>query len=287
MVKCDACDVAMTHHKKRHVLICHTCDAERACPPGCPHCRAPKLFYGGIGTERLEREIETFFGDYAARRMDSDTMRGSGSHERVLKAFENGDVRILLGTQMIAKGLDFPNVTLVGVVSADTALHLPDFRSSEKTFQLLAQVAGRTGRGEKPGRVIVQTYSPEHPAICRAALHDFEGFAAEELPFREMYGVPPFGRVVRVIARGPAEATVQSYMNDLGAAFREAADPSVRILGPAAAPIVKIRNLYRYHLQLRCPKSKPLQVLTATVPIRHPAPAHVEVAVDVDPISML
>ena len=287
VVKCHACDVAMTYHKNRHILICHTCDAERACPPSCPHCRAPKLFYGGIGTERLEREIQTVFGDFAARRMDSDTMRGSGSHERALKAFENGDVRILLGTQMIAKGLDFPNVTLVGVVSADTALHLPDFRSSEKTFQLLAQVAGRTGRGEKPGRVIVQTYSPDHPAIRLAALHDFVGFAAEELPMREKYGVPPYGRIVRVIARGPAEATVQAYMNDLGAAFRAAADSSVRILGPAPAPVLKIRNLYRFHLQLRCPKSKPLQALTAAVPNRHPAPAHVEVAVDVDPISTL
>jgi primosomal protein N' (replication factor Y) len=148
-------------------------------------------------------------------------------------------------------------------------------------------VAGRTGRGEKLGRVIVQTYSPENPAIRLAALHDFVGFAAEELPMREKYGVPPFGRIVRVIARGPAEATVQAYMNDLAAAFRAGADPSVRILGPAPAPVLKIRNLYRYHLQLRCPKSKPLQVLTATVPIRNPAPAHVEVALDVDPNSML
>jgi primosomal protein N' (replication factor Y) len=287
VVKCHACDVAMTYHKKRHMLMCHTCDAERACPPSCPHCGAPKLFYGGIGTERLEREIQTIFAEFAARRMDSDTMRGSGSHERVLKAFQNGDVRILLGTQMIAKGLDFPNVTLVGVVSADTALHLPDFRSSEKTFQLLAQVAGRAGRGEKPGRVIVQTYSADHPAIKRAAHHDFVGFADEELPHRQRYGVPPYARIVRVIARGHMEATVESYMNELGDAFRAAADPSVRILGPAPAPIKKIRNLYRFHLQLRCPKSKPLQVLTATVPNQHPAPAHVEIAVDVDPISML
>ena len=155
--------------------------------------------------------------------------------ERVLKAFQSGDVRILLGTQMIAKGLDFPNVTLVGVVSADTALHLPDFRAAERTFQLVAQVAGRTGRGDKPGRVIVQTFSPEHPAIRLAALHDFVGFAEYELPIRKDFGVPPFGRLVRVIARGPNEAAVQSYMDDLHAAFRSDADPSVRILGPALA----------------------------------------------------
>ena len=185
VVKCHACDVAMTYHKQRHILLCHTCDAERPCPEACPSCRAPKLFYGGIGTERLEREIQSAFPDYPARRMDSDTMRGTGSHERVLAAFETGAIRILLGTQMIAKGLDFPNVTLVGVVSADTALHLPDFRAAEKTFQLVAQVAGRTGRGDKLGRVIVQTYAPEHPAIRLAAHHDFVGFAAEELPMRK------------------------------------------------------------------------------------------------------
>jgi primosomal protein N' (replication factor Y) len=205
-------------------------------------------------------------------------MHGIGSHERVLKAFQNGEVRILLGTQMIAKGLDFPNVTLVGVVSADTALHLPDFRAGEKTFQLLAQVAGRTGRGDKPGRVLVQTYAPDQPAIRLAAEHDFVGFAETELPVREEYGVPPFGA---------SEASVQAYLNDLAAGLRAEADPSVRVLGPAAAPVVKIRNLYRFHLQLRCPNSKPLQALATAVARRFPTPEGVEVAVDVDPISML
>jgi primosomal protein N' (replication factor Y) (superfamily II helicase) len=287
VIKCHACDVATTYHKKRHVLICHTCDAERTCPTACPRCGAPKLYYGGIGTERLEREIQLAFPDFAARRMDSDTMRGSGSHERVLRAFQNGEVRILLGTQMIAKGLDFPNVTLVGVVSADTALHLPDFRAAEKTFQLVAQVAGRTGRGDKRGRVIVQTYSPDHPAIRLAALHDFVGFAERELPVRKEFGVPPYGRLVRVIARGGTEANVQSYMDGLGDGLRAEADPSVRILGPAPAPVTKIRNLYRFHLQLRCPKSKPLQTLASAIGRRYAPPEGVEVAVDVDPISML
>ena len=152
-------------------------------------------------------------------------MRGRGSHEQVLAAFKAGEVRILLGTQMIAKGLDFPNVTLVGVVNADTALHLPDFRAAERTFQLVAQVAGRTGRGDRPGRVLVQTYSPDHPAIRLAARHDFVGFAASELPEREKYGVPPFGRLVRLIARGPEEAAVHAYMNELADGFRAAADP--------------------------------------------------------------
>ena len=148
VVKCHACDVAMTYHKKRHILICHTCDAERSARRRAPTAAHPKLFYGGIGTERLEREIQTIFGDYAARRMDSDTMRGSGSHERVLKAFKSGDVRILLGTQMIAKGLDFPNVTLVGVVSADTALAFAGFPRRREDLPARGPGGGRTG-GEK------------------------------------------------------------------------------------------------------------------------------------------
>jgi len=287
VVKCHACDVAATYHRSRHTLICHTCDAERACPPACPGCGAPALHYGGIGTERLEREIRAAFPDVVARRMDSDTMRSPGSHEEVLDAFKAGRVRILLGTQMIAKGLDFPNVTLVGVVNADTALHLPDFRAAERTFQLVAQVAGRTGRGDRPGRVVVQTYAPDHPAIRSAAKHDFEEFAQNELPEREKYGVPPFGRLVRLIARGSEDRVVSAYMKDLAAALRLVADSSVRVLGPAPAPIVKIRNLFRFHLQLRCPNSRPLQNLMNTVPRQQPAPHGVELAIDVDPITML
>ncbi len=287
VVKCHACDVAATYHKSRHILVCHTCDAERACPPACPSCRATGLHYGGIGTERLEKEILAAFPEYPSRRMDSDTMRTPGSHEQVLSAFRAGEVRILLGTQMIAKGLDFPNVTLVGVVNADTALHLPDFRAAERTFQLVAQVAGRTGRGDRPGRVLVQTYTPEHPAIQAAVRHDYETFVASELPEREKYGVPPFGRLVRLIARGPEESVVQAYMKDLAAAFRREADPSVRILGPAPAPILKIRNLFRFHIQLRCPNPRPLQALARSGPAMIPAPNGVELAVDVDPIHML
>jgi primosomal protein N' (replication factor Y) len=287
VVKCHACDVAVTYHKERNVLLCHTCDAQRACPPGCPECGAANLHYGGIGTERLEREIQKTFPEVVARRMDSDTMRSPGSHERVLTAFKAGEIRILLGTQMIAKGLDFPDVTLVGVVSADTALHLPDFRASERTFQLVAQVAGRTGRGDRPGRVLVQTYAPDHHAIVCASRHDYESFARDEVAQRETFGVPPFSRLARVLARGKREAAVQRYLDELAAAFREHAEESVRILGPAPAPILKIRGMYRFHLQLRCRNARPLQRLTSSVLAAHPAPTGIEVAIDVDPIAML
>jgi primosomal protein N' (replication factor Y) len=287
VVRCHACDVAATYHKSRHVLICHTCDAENSCPSTCPNCGAPALYYGGIGTERLEREIQTAFPNVDARRMDSDTMRGHGSHERVLAAFRAGEVQILVGTQMIAKGLDFPNVTLVGVVNADIALHLPDFRAAERTFQLVAQVAGRTGRGDRPGRVIVQTYAPDHPAISAAADHDYRRFAESELPLRKTFGMPPYGRLVRLIGRGPAEKPVIAYLEKLADAFQSEAHASVRVFGPAPAPILKIRNLYRFHLQLRCSNSKPLQNLLKTVPARLLAPHRIELAIDVDPITMM
>ncbi len=287
VVKCHACDVAVTYHRKSHILLCHTCDAERACPGACPGCGAPELHYGGIGTERLEREIQAAFPDAVTRRMDSDTMRAHASHERVLTEFHAGKAQILLGTQMIAKGLDFPNVTLVGVVNADIALHLPDFRAAERTFQLVAQVAGRTGRGDRPGRVIVQTYAPDHPAIAAAARHDFASFAHHELPERAKFGVPPYGRLVRVIARGPVESAVSSYIEKLAVAFRQESEPSVRLLGPAPAPILKIRHNYRFHLQLRCANSKPLRALVNLVPPRYPPPHGVELAIDVDPLAML
>ena len=249
-------------------------------------CRAC-LHYGGIGTERLEREVQGAFPNHVSRRMDSDSMRRPGSHEEVLADFKAGRVHILLGTQMIAKGLDFPNVTLVGVVNADTALHLPDFRAAERTFQLVAQVAGRTGRGDRPGRVLVQTYCPDHPAIRHAVLHDYEGFVRSELPDRAKFGVPPFGRMVRLIARGPEEAAVYDFMKKLAAGLCQTAHASVRILGPAPAPIIKIRNLYRFHLQAHCPSARPLQALMREVPGRYPTPRGIELAVDVDPISML
>jgi primosomal protein N' (replication factor Y) len=287
VLKCDACDVALTYHKGRKLLLCHTCDAEKPRPPACPYCRAPNLHYGGIGTERLEREVVLAFPDKVVRRMDSDTMRTPGSHETVLSAFKAGEVDILLGTQMIAKGLDFPNVTLVGVVNADTALHMPDFRAAERTFQLVAQVAGRTGRGDRPGRVLVQTCCPDNPAIACALYHDYEGFVAYESAQRIAYAMPPYRRLVRVIARGPDELVVRDVMDALAAAFRAAAPSEVKVMGPAPAPVLKIRNLYRYHLRLVAPAPKPLQDLLHTVPQTVPVPHGVELAIDVDPVSML
>ena len=286
VVKCDACDVAMTYHKERHRLVCHTCDAERDRPNSCSECRAANLFYGGVGTERLEREVREIFPQATVRRMDSDSMRSAGSHEQALAAFKSGDVQILLGTQMIAKGLDFPNVTLVGVVNADTALHLPDFRASERTFQLVAQVAGRTGRGDRIGKVLVQTFSPDHPAIVFAAQHDYLSFVASELPERSARNVPPYGRIVRLIARGIDELLVRTYLEELAKRLSSESE-GVRLLGPSPAPVSKIKNLYRHHLQLRATSPKPLHAVLKKVLPTMPPPPGVELAVDVDPVNLL
>ena len=286
VLMCDSCDIALTYHKQRRILICHTCDAERGHCANCPSCGS-KLYYGGIGTEQLEREVFQEFPDQVIRRMDSDTMRKPGSHEAVLSAFKAGEVDILLGTQMIAKGLDFPNVTLVGVIDADTALHMPDFRAAERTFQLVAQVAGRTGRGDRAGRVLVQTRSPEVPAIACAVHHDYGTFVENEMIEREARGLPPFGRLARVVGRGKVEETVKHYMDELAAALRAVAPAAVRILGPAPAPVLKIRDLYRYHLRLTAPGPKPLHEIIRRAPGAVAIPAGVELAIDVDPVSML
>ena len=215
-------------------------------------------------------------------------MRTPGSHEQVLAAFKAGEVDILLGTQMIAKGLDFPNVTLVGVVNADTALHLPDFRAAERTFQLVAQVAGRTGRGDRPGRVLVQTYCPDAPAIACAREHDYLGFVAGELPERREKGLPPFGRLVRLIARGPDEAESNASSTAWPPSSESRPPPErARFSAPPPRPCSKIKNLFRYHLRLQAPTARPLQeLLHAVLPTVKP-PGEVELAVDVDPVSLL
>src|SRR5207248_8279120 len=206
--QCRFCDLALTYHRQRDVMLCHYCGYEAEPPGRCPACGQSQVRYQGLGTEKLQAEIEEKFAGYVVQRMDSDTMRRPGSHARVLGAFRKGEIHILLGTQMIAKGLDFPNVTLVGVVNADVGLHLPDFRAGERTFQLLSQVSGRAGRGPKGGKVLIQTYTPEHPSIAFAAKHEYAPFVARELEQRKLHQYPPYQRLVRLIIRcleqGPA-----------------------------------------------------------------------------------
>jgi primosomal protein N' (replication factor Y) len=290
VVRCPRCDIALIHHRQQEIALCHYCDYQIPPPTECPECRFAGIAYGGIGTERLEAEVRARFANYSCLRMDTDAMRGPGAHERALDKFRHGEVQILLGTQMIAKGLDFPNVTLVGVVNADIALHLPDFRASERTFQILSQVAGRTGRGEKGGRVLVQTLNPHHPSIEAAARHDFQGFATVELEGRRALGYPPFGELIRVIVRGEQQSQVESFAEHLvseltGALSGEA--PPWRVLGPALAPIAKLRGEYRYHLQLQGHDGDVLRRAVQQVTAAAQPPEGILWAVDVDPTSML
>ena len=290
-ITCQRCDISLIHHKQKNAAICHYCDFETQPPEICPHCQFPGMRYQGIGTERLESEIRSKFPDVRSVRMDTDTMRSPGNYEKALTAFREGSARILLGTQMIAKGLDFPQVTLVGVINADTALHLPDFRASERTFQLVAQVAGRTGRGPLGGRVLVQTFSPDHPAIVAAASHDFIRFADQELTHRKEYGYPPYGNMARIIIRGTDETSVESFAEklaeDLACQDSSTAVNNWRVLGPAPCPIGRIQNHYRFHLQLQTSLSGSLQDYLREHLQSLRIPSNVDFQIDIDPLSML
>jgi primosomal protein N' (replication factor Y) len=290
VVRCPHCDIALIHHRTEEIALCHYCDYQMPAPAECPDCHFAGILYGGIGTERLEAEVRQRFPEYPCLRMDTDAVKGPGAHERALNKFRSGAVRILLGTQMIAKGLDFPNVTLVGVVNADTGLHLPDFRAAERTFQLLAQVAGRTGRGDKGGRVLVQTLNPHHPAIEFASRHDYEGFARMELEARKALSYPPFGELARIIIRGDQQDQLHDFAGYLARRLTEALEPSgkhFRVLGPAMAPIAKLRGQYRYHIQLQGEDGEILRQAIRSATSHLDSPDRIHWVVDIDPISML
>jgi primosomal protein N' (replication factor Y) len=313
VAQCAHCDLALTFHRTKSALVCHYCGFETAPFQKCPACAQPSMRYQGLGTEKLQSEIEEKFPGNVCQRMDSDTMSKPGSHQRVLDAFRDGLIQILVGTQMIAKGLDFPNVTLVGVVNADVGLHLPDFRSAERTFQLLAQVAGRAGRGEKGGQVMVQTFTPDHPCITLASHHNYAEFAKLELVHRKQHRYPPYERMARLIVRSEKEEAASAFADTLAGAFKEAmkriptpsgfvslpqevsggsrpplaSPPPIRLLGPAECPVFRLNNFYRFHFQVQSDSSAVLHdVLRNVLTVAKP-PSNVEFQVDIDPYSML
>ncbi|MBL8813223.1 MAG: primosomal protein N' [Planctomycetaceae bacterium] len=287
-LKCPNCDISMTWHRDKAAIVCHSCDYSTSPPPQCPSCQSPAIRFLGTGTQKLDEEVQKSFPEARVLRMDSDSMKKPGSHDEALDRFRRGEVDILLGTQMIAKGLDFPNVTLVGVIDADTMLRQPDLRAAERTFQLIAQVAGRTGRGERGGRVLVQTSKPDDPAVKFASKHDFLGFAQHELAERHDALAPPFTAVARVIFRGPDEQrtrqTAIAVAEKLKAA-RQGELQSLRVLGAAPAPVVRLRNLWRFHLQIVGKTHELVRELWTTVEKTLTLPEDVELAVDVDPMN--
>lgn len=249
--ECPNCDISLTLHMDTRSMQCHYCGFKKAIPRMCPSCSSSSIRYYGTGTQRAYQELQELFPDARILRMDVDTTRKKGSHEALLQAFGKGEADILLGTQMIAKGLDFPNVTLVGVLNADTALNLPDFRSSERTFQLLTQVAGRSGRAEKPGQVLIQTYNPNHYAIRFAREQDYEGFYNYEMSIRRSMAYPPYTFTVSLTLSHASEDLTIKKAYEIVGFLRENLSDNIQILGPTPKPIARTHNLYHYQILLK------------------------------------
>ena len=287
IAECPACSVALTEHRAQGALRCHYCDFHRPLAMPCPSCGAPEYRELGVGTEQLQHAIEESFPKASVARLDRDTAAGEGV-EAVLDRLRTGEVDVLVGTQMVTKGHDIPGVTLVGVVLADQSLAFPDFRASERTFQLLAQVAGRAGRAESPGEVILQTFQPEHPAVRLAAQHDYGRFYEEEVVQREEVGYPPFARLVSVRVHAGAEVDARNATQHLADTAREHSavrDGAVQVLGPAPAPLARLRGRYHYRLLLKSSDRKLLRSVAALLAARIDqglAPTHA--TLDIDPL---
>jgi primosomal protein N' (replication factor Y) len=284
---CESCSVSLTYHEATARLQCHHCGARRDVPPLCPRCGSAYLRRFGAGTQRAEAELAALLPGVPIIRMDADTTAGKSGHERALAAFEAEPCAVLLGTQMIAKGLDYPEVTLVGVLNADTSMHLPDFRAAERTFQLLEQVAGRAGRGPLGGRVIIQTYWPDHPAVVAVASGDPSALYEGERSQRAALGYPPFGRLVNVGVSGTSSGAVSAAADHVAAALRVLCPPEWEVLGPAPAPIARVKGRWRWHVLVKAPVgaavSAPVRAALGAVG----TPDDVTVVADVDPVSML
>jgi primosomal protein N' (replication factor Y) len=287
--QCPRCSISLTVHQSPPALRCHYCGHEEPLPFTCRVCANPVQQMRGVGTQQLERMLADRYPDARVARMDLDTTSTKWSHQRILASVEKGDVDLLIGTQMIAKGLDFPNVTLVGVVDADTGLYLPDFRSAERTFQLLAQVAGRAGRGLKGGRVLVQTRHPTHHALVRAGEHDVEGFLREERELREEPPYPPATSLVNLVCSGPDERDVgrrAAGLADWCSALIEKHHLPITVLGPAPCPLVRIKDRWRWHVLLKGP-SKSLGSVVRYAARRLKREGKTRVVIDRDPVSLL
>jgi primosomal protein N' (replication factor Y) len=285
--RCPNCAITLTYYQGQRQLRCNYCDYSERPAELCPKCNGPDILPEGLGTEQLESELAARFPGARIARMDRDTTGRKGSHQRLVQQVLSKEIDILVGTQMVAKGHDFPGVTLVGVLDADNALNFPDFRSAERTFSLLSQVAGRAGRGEKPGRVLVQTYSPEHYALQCAATHDYAGFYAEEMPFREALGYPPFGYLINLVLSGNDADKVAKIATKVADILTRVAQDA-EVLGPAPCPLARLRGKTRFQILLKAEKRLPLhRMLQHVTGKASPVPAGIRMSIDIDPIDML
>lgn len=285
VLKCPNCDISLTLHMDTRSMRCHYCGHEEPIPRFCPNCHSKHIRYYGTGTEKVAAQLAQLLPQARVLRMDVDTTRRKGMHEKILGQFGDGQADILLGTQMIAKGLDFPNVTLVGVLNADTGLELPDFRASEHTFDLLAQVSGRAGRGAKKGHVIIQTFNPDHYAIRLAQAHDYDRFFATEMNVRYRGGYPPYYYTVRVMASHEQEAVAAKAMMQISEQIKKVVAPSTIILGPSPRPIARMKRRYYYQLVIKYKQDPRLhQVLTEVLNNSQSAGFHdLQVSIDPEP----
>ena len=290
VAECPNCSVSLTYHRAAQQLMCHICGHIETAPKKCPEtkCGNVAIRFSGLGTEKVEAALEKGFPSARVKRMDSDTLKRKEDYRRILGDFRTGKIEILVGTQMIAKGLHFPNVTLVGIIHADLSLHIPDFRAGERTFQLLTQVAGRAGRGEVEGEVYVQSFTPFHPAIQYARRHDYVGFYEQEIEFRQQLNYPPVGRVALLTLRGRSEDRVKFVADHLRREMDTVAKElgEVVVAGPAPAPLLRAENFYRYQIMLRTSRmpqlSRKLSALRETFQI----PEDLRLVIDIDPMSL-
>ncbi len=291
VLRCLNCAVSLTHHAGEGVLVCHYCDMRIPVPLQCPDCGGRRIHSYGVGTEKLEETVKRMFPRARVARMDSDTTAAKGAHGRILRAFDRREIDILVGTQMITKGHDFPDITLVGVISADTALNIPDFRAAEKTFQILTQVSGRGGRGGNPGRVIIQTLNPAHYALLRVREHDYEGFFRDEIPLRRSLAYPPFARIVNIHVssldgdRGRESVGEMKRMAD-ALAGAGSGSGKIEVIGPAESPIARIRGRYRWQLLFKGEDSRALHGAARAILARR-WPGGLDVKADVDPLNFM
>lgn len=290
VAECPNCSVSLTFHRRAEKLLCHICGHEDKVPTACPNskCRNPGIRYAGLGTERVEHTLGKLFPHACIRRMDSDTLKRKEDYRRILGDFRTGKIDILVGTQMIAKGLHFPNVTLVGIIYADMALHQADFRAGERTFQLLTQVAGRAGRGDVEGEVFVQAFTPFHPAIQYARRHDYVGFYEQEVEFRQQLSYPPFSRMALITLKARNEDKVKFTADHLKGELEKATAniKGIIIKGPAPAPLLRAETFYRYQLTLHTQQMTELSRRLAELTNAFQLPEEVNLTVDIDPVSL-
>jgi primosomal protein N' (replication factor Y) len=291
VAQCPNCSLALTYHRQAGQLRCHICNYEAKAPAVCPEpkCRNPAIRFSGIGTEKVEATLQKLFPNARVRRMDSDTLKRKEDYRRTLGDFRTGKIDILVGTQMIAKGLHFPNVTLVGIIYADLGLHMPDFRAGERTFQLLTQVSGRAGRGDVEGEVFVQAFTPFHPAIQYARRHDFEGFYEQEIEFREQLKYPPVGRIALLLLKGRNEEKVSFSAAHVKQEIEKNAGaiPGLTLAGPAPAPLARAETYYRYQIMLRTRQISKLSRMLAGMFKELKLPDDVTLSVDIDPVNLM